>query len=166
VSPGLRVVIRAAGPDDILAVAALERDALGPDAWSEALLEDGVTGRIPTTLFFVANPSSVEHAETSIVGYAAISVVADIAELQRIAVSATHRRTGVASALLAHVEHEATTRHADRILLEVRDDNAGALAFYARQGFTELDRRPRYYADGTTAIVLVRDVREISDGDT
>jgi ribosomal-protein-alanine N-acetyltransferase len=54
------------------------------------------------------------------------------------------------------VEQEAVRRHADRMLLEVRDDNRGALAFYARQGFIELDRRPRYYADGTTAIVLAR----------
>lgn len=157
---GPRVVIRAAGPDDVAAVAALERDALGRDAWSESLVADGVAGRVPTTLFLVAVLGD------TVTGYAAVSVVADVAELQRIAVRATHRRTGVASALLAHVEQEATTRHADRILLEVRDDNAGALAFYARQGFTELDRRPRYYADGTTAIVLARDVLDVSEGDT
>ena len=82
----------------------------------------------------------------------------DLATFQRIAVAAPVRRTGIASTLLARVEAEASARHADRIMLEVRDDNAGALAFYARQGFSELDRRPRYYADGTTAIILVRDV--------
>jgi ribosomal-protein-alanine N-acetyltransferase len=146
------VVVRLAGPDDADAVSALERDALGSDAWSERLLAEGVGGRIPGTLFLVA------VADGAVTGYAAVSVVADLAELQRIAVAASVRRTGIASTLLARVEAEASARHADRILLEVRDDNAGALAFYARQGFTELDRRPRYYADGTTAIILVRDV--------
>jgi [ribosomal protein S18]-alanine N-acetyltransferase len=38
----------------------------------------------------------------------------------------------------------------------VRENNPAALAFYARRGFTEVNRRPRYYADGTTAIVLAR----------
>ena len=87
-----------------------------------------------------------------------MSIVADVAELQRIAVAATHRRTGLASGLLARVEHEALNRYADRLLLEVREDNHGACAFYAARGFTEIDRRPRYYADGTTAVILEKDL--------
>jgi len=42
------------------------------------------------------------------------------------------------------------------VLLEVREDNAGALAFYAAHRFAEVDRRRRYYRDGATAIVLLR----------
>ena len=76
--------------------------------------------------------------------------------------AATHRRTGLASGLLARVEHEALTRHADRLLLEVREDNHVACAFYAARGFAEIDRRPRYYADGTTAVILVKEPR-VSD---
>ena len=45
---------------------------------------------------------------------------------------------------------------ADRQLLEVREDNAGALSFYAARGFVEVDRRRRYYRDGATAVVLRR----------
>jgi [ribosomal protein S18]-alanine N-acetyltransferase len=145
------VLVRLAGADDVDDVAALERDALGADAWSSTLVAEGVSGRVPSTLYLVA-------ATSVVVGYAATSIVADVAELQRIAVAATHRRTGVATALLARVEHEARVRYAERLLLEVRDSNSGALAFYARRGFTEIDRRPRYYADGTTAIVLARDL--------
>jgi ribosomal-protein-alanine N-acetyltransferase len=40
------------------------------------------------------------------------------------------------------------------MLLEVRADNAGALAFYLAEGFAEIDRRRRYYRDGADAIVL------------
>jgi ribosomal-protein-alanine N-acetyltransferase len=47
---------------------------------------------------------------------------------------------------------------ADRVLLEVREDNAGARAFYAARGFVEVDRRRRYYRDGATAVVLLRDL--------
>jgi ribosomal-protein-alanine N-acetyltransferase len=145
------VEVRLAGPDDADAVAALERDALGPDAWSHGLVVEGVSGRVPTTLYLVAG-------DDEITAYAAVSIVADLAELQRIAVAATHRRTGLASGLLARVEQEALTRHADQLLLEVREDNHVACAFYAARGFTEIDRRPRYYADGTTAVILLKDL--------
>ncbi len=147
-----QVEVRLAGPDDTDAVAALERAALGSDAWPPGLVAEGVSGRVPTTLYLVATEGDAPIA------YAAVSIVADLAELQRIAVAATHRRTGLASGLLARVEHEALTRHADRLLLEVREDNHVACAFYAARGFTELDRRPRYYADGTTAVILVKEI--------
>jgi ribosomal-protein-alanine N-acetyltransferase len=159
-------VIRPAVPDDAGAVAGLEREALGSDAWSERLVTEGVAGLIPTTLYLVAEPDpsaepdpAVEPVETTVIGYAAASMVADVAELQRIAVAAAHRRTGVASALLARVEDEARVRHVDRLLLEVREDNRAACAFYAARGFGEVDRRPRYYADGTTAVILSKEVR-------
>ena len=145
------VEVRLADPDDTAAVTALERDALGSDAWPPGLVSEGVSGRVPTTLYLVATDDDV-------VGYAAVSVIADVAELQRIAVAATHRRTGLASGLLARVEREALSRYADRLLLEVREDNHGACAFYAARGFTEIDRRPRYYADGTTAVILEKDL--------
>jgi [ribosomal protein S18]-alanine N-acetyltransferase len=145
-------VIRPAAPDDAAAVAGLERDALGSDAWSETLVTQGVAGLVPTTLYLVA------ETDDELAGYAAASIVADVAELQRIAVAATHRRTGVASALLARVEVEARMRHVDRLLLEVRQDNHAACAFYAARGFGEIDRRPRYYADGTTAVILSKEV--------
>ena len=146
----MTVRVRPAEPGDTAEVAALEREALGRDAWSEKLVVEGVAGGIPTTMFLVA------ETDERTCGYAAVSIVADVAELQRIAVATAHRRTGVASALLTRVDQEAAARHVDRILLEVRDDNSGALAFYAAHGFTELNRRDRYYADGTTAIVLTR----------
>jgi ribosomal-protein-alanine N-acetyltransferase len=60
----------------------------------------------------------------------------------------------VAQELLAAVVQAARSGTADRLLLEVREDNAGALAFYAAAGFVEIDRRPRYYRDGATAAVL------------
>ncbi|HEX3224424.1 MAG TPA: GNAT family N-acetyltransferase [Nocardioides sp.] len=153
----MSVAVRPATVEDADAVVRLEETALGADAWSAALVTEGVSGRIPTTLYLVATIGSAEPDETT-VGYAATSIVADVAELQRIAVTATARRTGVATALLARVETEATLRYADRVMLEVREDNAAACAFYAARGFTELDRRPRYYADGTTAVVLVKEL--------
>jgi ribosomal-protein-alanine N-acetyltransferase len=142
------VTVRPAAADDVLAIAALERDNLGDDAWSAALVEEGVAGNLPTVRYLAA------EVEGEVVGHAVASVVGDIAELQRIAVDRAHRRTGLATALLDAVIGAAREGGADRVLLEVREDNAGALAFYAARGFVEVDRRRRYYRDGATAVVL------------
>jgi [ribosomal protein S18]-alanine N-acetyltransferase len=143
-------VIRPADQGDGPEIASLEHEAFGSDAWSDALVSEGLAGQIPGALYLVAE----DEAVADIVGYAAASLFADVAELQRIAVTTTARRTGIASRLLARVEEEARLRYSERLLLEVREDNAAACAFYAARGFHELDRRPRYYADGTTAVVL------------
>ena len=98
-------------------------------------------------------------------GHATASVVADIAELQRIAVDPAHRRTGLASELLDAVVVLAHDGGADRLLLEVREDNHGAIAFYAARDFVEVDRRRRYYRDGTTAVVMRRALGRGCGGD-
>jgi [ribosomal protein S18]-alanine N-acetyltransferase len=142
------VKVRPATEEDSVAIAGSEADNLGADAWSAGLVAEGVAGRLPTVHYLVAD------SEGEVVGHAVASVVADLAELQRIAVTAPWRRRGVAQALLAEVVALATGAGADRIVLEVREDNAAALAFYAAGGFVEVDRRRRYYRDGATAIVL------------
>ncbi len=145
-------MIRPATPADGPAVADLELDNLGADAWPDSLVAAGVSGELPTVSYLVAEVDGV------LVGHAVASVVADIAELQRIAVDAAHRRTGLATALLEGVLTLARAGGADRLLLEVREDNVGAIDFYAAAGFAEIDRRRRYYRDGATAVVLCRDV--------
>ena len=143
-------MIRPATPADVDAIARLEKDNLGDDAWSRALVEEGVAGELPTILYLVAEDGD------DVVGHAVVSVVADISELQRIAVDANRRREGLATRLLEDVALLASREGADRLLLEVREDNAGALAFYAARGFAEIDRRARYFRDGGTAVVMRR----------
>lgn len=137
-----------ARPDDVPAITALEAAALGPDAWSRELVGQGVEGALPTVHYLVVRDAD------RLVAYAVASVAGDVAELQRVAVDPGHRRRGHASRLLADVVRRAAADGAERLLLEVREDNTGALAFYAAAGFVELDRRPRYYRDGTSAVVL------------
>lgn len=143
-------MIRAATIADVPAIAALEDESLGADAWSEGLVREGVAGNLPTIHYLVA------ELDAAVAGYAVASAAGDIAELQRIAVRPDARRGGLASALLDEVVRLARADGADRLLLEVRDTNADALAFYAARGFVEVDRRPRYYRDGAPAVVLRR----------
>lgn len=138
--------VREGTVDDAAAVAALERDCLGRDAWSEGLVREGLAGGLPTVHYLVAEVGG------EVVGHAVASHAGDVVELQRIAVRREHRRAGVAGALLARVA--AVAEPGDRVLLEVREDNAAARAFYDRAGFVGLARRERYYADGAAALVL------------
>ena len=146
------MTVRPATAADVPTIADLELDNLGADAWSEGLVREGVVGNLPTISYLVA------EVDGAVVGHATASVVADIAELQRIAVDPAHRRTGLASELLDAVVDAARAGGADRLLLEVREDNAGAIAFYAARDFVEVDRRRRYYRDGATAVVLRRGI--------
>jgi [ribosomal protein S18]-alanine N-acetyltransferase len=141
-------VIRPGTPADAAAVVALETECLGADAWPENLVADGLGGEVPTVHYLVATSGD------QVVGYAVVSVAGDIADLQRIAVGAANRRTGRASELLTAVAGLGRDAGADRLLLEVREDNSAALGFYAARGLVEIDRRPKYYRDGTTAVVM------------
>jgi ribosomal-protein-alanine N-acetyltransferase len=141
-------MIRPGTADDVDAVVALEAATQGDDAWSEGLVREGLVGALPTISYLVADD------EGTVTGYAVASYAGDIAELQRIGVAESARRHGVASALLAAVVAHAPSTGADRMLLEVRADNHGALAFYADRAFVEIDRRVRYYRDGTDAVVM------------
>lgn len=141
-------MIRTATPADADAIAILEAECQGEDAWSANLVREGVTGDLPTIQYLVAETAGAVN------GYAVASYAGDIAELQRIGVATEARRQGIASALLDAIVVHAPTTGADRMLLEVRADNREALSFYASRDFVEIDRRPRYYKDGVDAVVM------------
>ena len=140
--------VRPARTADLDAVVDLEQTCLGGDAWSRGLVEQGLAAAIPTVAYLAAEVGG------ALVGHAVVSAAGEDAELQRIAVAPAYRRTGVASALLAEAERRAGEDGATRLLLEVREDNTTAAAFYLSRGFEEVGRRRGYYRDGAAAVVL------------
>ena len=71
----------------------------------------------------------------------------DDVEILNLAVADAARRHGVGRALVRVALDEAIARGLTRAFLEVRESNAGARAFYARLGFTDINRRRGYYRD-------------------
>lgn len=142
------MILRPAVPRDAAAVAALDRDLLGADAWSESAVLDELSG--PGRRAVVADEGGV------VLGYAVTRVSGDLADLQRIGVRTDAQRRGVASRLLGEVVAGVRTDGAAVMLLEVSAANATALSFYAHHGFVEIDRRRRYYRDGSDAVVMRR----------
>ncbi len=138
------MTLRIAGPGDVAAVADLERLLFGVDAWNQAQVREELTG--PRRMAWVVGDP--------VVGYAVTLATGDVVDLQRIAVHPDHQRQGLARRLLDAAVGAARTARADRVLLEVSAANTAALAFYAAAGFVEIDRRRRYYRDGTDAVVM------------
>ncbi|MDN7120043.1 GNAT family N-acetyltransferase [Nocardioides sp. ChNu-153] len=153
-SAGEPPVLRIARPADVPRLVALEAALFGVDAWSADLVADELTGPGRTVVVAAGDVT----AGDAIVGYAVLGVAGDVADLLRIGVAPEARRTGVATALLAAVLDVARQAGAERLLLEVAAGNAGAVAFYAHAGFAEIHRRPRYYRDGSDALVLQREL--------
>jgi [ribosomal protein S18]-alanine N-acetyltransferase len=138
------VRLRAAVRADVEPVAALERALFGIDAWSPAVVE--------SELFGASRCAVVAEDRQGVVGYAITATAGDVVDLQRIAVHPDARRQGLARRMLEALLELAGG--ADRMLLEVSARNPAALAFYAAAGFVEIDRRRRYYRDGSDAVVL------------
>jgi len=92
-------------------------------------------------------------AETADDGFILIRVVADEAEILTLAVRPEARRRGLGARLAAAAAARAAALGAERLFLEVAQDNAAARGLYARSGFVEVGRRRGYYArPGATAV--------------
>ena len=136
------MILRPATVEDVPAVARLEAELFGVDAWSADGVLEELTGDRRTAL--------VADQDGRVVGYVVTLDSGDVVDLQRVAVHPAHRRRGLARELLA------AAGTGSRMLLEVASGNEPALAFYAAEGFTEIHRRRRYYRDGADAVVMER----------
>lgn len=90
-------------------------------------------------------------------GFALSRKAKDEAEVLSIAVDKTVRAKGGGAALLGRHLGRLAGEGVRRVVLEVDEDNAAALALYARFGFAEVGRRKAYYAraDGTKGVARV-----------
>lgn len=130
-----------------------ERDMFGPEAWSARGYRDELAD---TELrYYVA----AEDPAGALLGWAGVYVVSDSAEVLTVGVVPAARRRGIARLLLARLLDEAGRRGAREVFLEVRVDNAAALALYDREGFARVGRRRGYYDHGRVdAVVMHRDL--------
>lgn len=88
--------------------------------------------------------------------FVSAALAGDELEIRKIGVIAGSRRRGIAGQLLAEVidRMHGVYPTLRRCLIDVAADNGTAIAFYLRQGFSEIARRRKYYAHGADAIVM------------
>ena len=101
------------------------------------------------------------RAEGAVVGYAGISRLGRKPpyeyEIHTIGVDPAHQGRGIGRQLLANLFEFAC---GGPIFLEVRTDNAAAIALYESEGFTRVGMRKRYYrVSGADAYTMKRERR-------
>lgn len=135
------MTVRPARLAEASAMAALSRDLI------EAGLQWRYTARRVAAL--IADPETVVLAACSargqVVGFAAMQFGDEHAHLSLLCVRAAQRRRGIARRLLDWLLESARVAGITRIDLELRADNAVALAFYLRLGFVQTQIVESYY---------------------
>ena len=94
----------------------------------------------------------VAETAAGMAGFILCRVMAGEAEILTLAVRPRSRRRGIARSLV-ETALALAAQTAGAMLLEVADDNPGALALYARIGFKTVGRRAGYYARSGVASV-------------
>lgn len=139
------------------AVAAMEAQVMGTDAWNEAQVLDELprADRTWWAAFEVADTRkrTVNVGEAKLVGYAGGWVNDGQVQLLKVVSSPEHRRQGIAQELLARIALDARDLGAREMTLEVRASNTGAHAFYERLGLKNIGTRPHYYSDKEDACI-------------
>ena len=99
---------------------------------------------------------ALDDVTRQVVGYCLYQSLFEQSEILRIGTHPDFQRQGVASALFVELHKTVQASNAQNLLLEVRADNAPAIALYERQGFQEIHRRRGYYhVQGAPAVDAV-----------
>ncbi len=118
-------------------------------------------------LFFeeINNPFSYNFVLASnniVIGYLNFWVVPDGIELNNIAIHENYRGKGYGKLLLQFLIECGKVFKSEKIFLEVKEDNLIAQKLYKKYGFKEIYIRKNYYSDNKDAIVMERNLYEIS----
>ena len=127
-----------------------ETEMFGTEAWSRSsyLAELADTRQ----RHYVA----AESEDGELLGWAGVLVIGPDAEIMTVGVVPAARRQGIGRRLVADLLDHARERGAKQVFLEVRVDNAAALALYESEGFDRLGVRRGYYGGGRVDGVTMR----------
>jgi ribosomal-protein-alanine N-acetyltransferase len=148
--------VRPAELDDLPRLMAIERQSPGAAHWSEreyqALFPDPRADEVvaPRRICLVV------EAASAVAGFVVALCLGQEWEIENIIVDPALLRQGCATLLLRELLSRAAGEGAGRVLLEVRESNAAARAFYARWGFQTTGRRRKYYRDPEEDAVLLQ----------
>ena len=131
----------------------MEIAATLPDAphWPENAYVVALTAdRVPERIALVA-----EHPVAGLVGFVVAVLIPPQAEIESVAVVAQSQRQGIGALLLEELFARLKKKEITAVMLEVRDANRPARAFYASAGFVETGRRAGYYSEPKEDAILL-----------
>ncbi|WP_333614684.1 ribosomal protein S18-alanine N-acetyltransferase [Psychrobacter sp.] len=125
------------------AVANIEALVQPHDAWTEQTLAEMLAQDSMHMLIVYKKEDKADN--NKVIGYCLYQVIFEQAEILRIGTHPDYQRQGIASQLFATLNNELINIKVESLLLEVRADNAPALALYEQQAFTVIHTRKNYY---------------------
>lgn len=134
---------------DVPAIFVIEKDSFPSEALSVGAFSVLIDS-LATKILVYREPATKE-----ISGYCLLFLKRE-ARVYSIAVSKEARGLGVGQKLLLAAFWFCKHEGYDKIILEVRQSNEGALGLYKKLGFTEVKMLPAYYLDGESAVSMVR----------
>ncbi|WP_255197939.1 ribosomal protein S18-alanine N-acetyltransferase [Halorarius litoreus] len=149
--------VRQATRADLLEVFRIEQQSF-PQPWPFAAFERflGQPG------FLVAEAAGSADGRSEVVGYVVSDTVPNhgrpLGHVKDIAVRPDCRGQGLGSLLLEQALTVMASVDAASVKLEVRESNDPAIDLYRRHGFVHRRTVPRYYDDGESALIMVRDL--------
>jgi ribosomal-protein-alanine N-acetyltransferase len=136
---------------DLNAIERIERESY-PTPWSRSMFAGELAK--PTSISLGA----FEPGGGPLVGYLVISRYVDAWHVMNVAVTPSHRRRGVARALLERLFELTAGDERRGYTLEVRVSNEGAIKLYETLGFVSRGVRRGYYTDNREdALIMWRD---------
>jgi len=142
------MTVRAATQGDVDAIVALEAAVFAGDRLSRRALQRFVAA--------AHKPVMVARRADGLAGYALVSLRKGgrTCRIYSLAVDPCYSRRGVGRELVHACERYARAHGCEALRLEVRYDNAPAIALYRGLGYEEFDRFSQYYSDGAEALRL------------
>ena len=127
----------------IQAVANIELLVQPHDAWTEQTLVEMLVQDSMHMLIVYKQEDKADN--NKFVGYCLYQVIFEQAEILRIGTHPDYQRQGIASQIFAKLNAELKNNQVESLLLEVRADNAPAIALYEQQKFAVIHTRKGYY---------------------
>jgi [ribosomal protein S18]-alanine N-acetyltransferase len=140
--------LRDYSPQDFERLWKLDQECFSPKiAYSPRELRSFINSPRSTTL--------VAEEEGEIAAFLVASLEKNrLVHIITIDVRAESRCCGIGQALMHEAEKRFKEKNALAIALEVAVDNPAAVKFYAKLGYTVLDRLPRYYQTGVDGLLM------------
>lgn len=139
-------------PGHIDELMVFERELFGPEAWTARGYRMELADVRSRWYVVAVDPEDGDR----LVGWAGIMLLGEDAEILTVGVVPFRRREGIAGLLLDALEAHGGAGGVTTVFLEVRVDNAGAIALYEHRGYERVGTRRGYYEHGRVDAALMR----------
>lgn len=152
-------------PEDFETLWSIDQKCFAPGiAYSHQELSIYIRRRASFTIVAEQLPGKRGAAVENIVGFIVAESNRRTGHVISIDVLPSVRRFGLGSKLLTMAEDRLRSNGCRAVVLETAVDNLAALSFYKRHTYHVIKAVPRYYSNGTDALVLEKKLAEAKDG--